>query len=156
MNAEHPTPQNGWDIASLTALFASDPASLGDVDVDIKDDVLFVTVKEKGDLVVSIVAAEDQLRASILLVEESQVPASAEFNRALLTLHKAIPLSTFGITTVDNASWYELFGALSSSCSADNVVEEVVALVANAGETAEWLSEWGQQHGATGRNGEKA
>ena len=36
MNSEWPLPPGGWDIASLTELFASDPEELGDVDVSVE------------------------------------------------------------------------------------------------------------------------
>ena len=81
-----PTPEAGWDIAALTALFASDPDELGDVDVDVDGDVVFVTIKEKGGLVVSMTASGDQVLASVLLVEEQEVPRTDEFNKAALTL----------------------------------------------------------------------
>lgn len=140
--ANFPVPEGGWNIAALTALFASDPDELGDVDVDVEGDVLFITIKERGNLVVTMVPSGDQVLASVLLVEEAEVPHSDKFNRAALELHKAIPLSTFGLTTVDGQVWYELFGSLSTTCSADDLVEEVNVLAINAGEAAKWIQEW--------------
>lgn len=137
-----PTPEAGWDIAALTALFASDPDELGDVDVDVDGDVVFVTIKEKGGLVVSMTASGDQVLASVLLIEEQEVPRTDEFNKAALTLHKAIPLSTFGLTRVGEQNWYELFGSLSVKCGADDLVEEVAVLATNAADAAEWITEW--------------
>ena len=137
-----PTPEGGWDIAALTALFASDPDELGDVDVDVESDVLFITIKEKGGLVVSMTPSGDQVLASVLLIEENEVPRADEFNKAALTLHKAIPLSTFGLTQVGDQTWYELFGSLSVRCGADDLVEEVAVLANNAGEAAKWITEW--------------
>ena len=145
---EFPTPSGGWDIAALTALFASDPDDLGDVDVGVDGDVLFVTIKERGDLVVSLMPSGDQVLASVLLTEEAAVPQSDRFNKAALELHKAIPLSTFGLTKVDARAWYELFGSLSTRCSADDLVEEVVVLATNAAEAAKWIEEWTEQYGA--------
>ena len=139
---EYPTPAAGWDVAALTALFASDPERLGDVDVEVEGDVLFITIKERGDLVVSMIPSGDQVLASVLLVEEFEVPHADKFNKAALELHKAIPLSTFGLTNVNGQTWYELFGSLSTSCSADDLVEEVDVLAINAGESAKWIQEW--------------
>ena len=137
-----PTPEGGWDIAAMTALFASDPDELGDVDVDVGNDVLFITIKEKGGLVISMTPSGDQVLASVLLIEENEVPRSADFNKEALTLHKAIPLSTFGLTKVGDATWYELFGSLSVRCGADDLVEEVAVLATNAADAAEWITEW--------------
>ena len=143
---DHPTPKDGWDITALTALFSSDPEELGDVDVDVKGDVLFITLKERGGLVVSMVPSGDQVLASVLLVEESAVPRQGEFNKAALELHKAIPLSTFGITTISDVTWYEMFGALSTRCSSNDLVEEVSVLATNASDAAEWIEEWQQKY----------
>lgn len=149
MHADNfPTPHEGWDIATLTALFASDPKELGDVDVDVEGEVIFITIKEKGDLVVSMTPSGNQVLASVLLVEETQVPRSSEFNRAALSLHKAIPLSTFGIVKVGDTDWYELFGSLSVRCAADDLVEEVAVLATNAAQAAEWISEWKEKYDA--------
>lgn len=145
---EHPTPNEGWNIAALTALFASDPDRLGDVDVEVQGDVLFVTIKERGDLVVSMVPSGDQVLASVLLIEEAEIPQAEKFNRAALELHKAIPLSTFGITEIASKSWYEMFGSLSTTCSADDLVEEVDVLAINAAEAAEWIEEWKAKYDA--------
>lgn len=139
---EYPTPAAGWDVAALTALFASDPERLGDVDVEVEGDILFITIKERGDLVVSMVPSGDQVLASVLLIEEAEVPQTDKFNKAALELHKAIPLSTFGLTSINGSTWYELFGSLSTSCSADDLVEEVDVLAINAAEAAEWIQEW--------------
>ena len=138
------TPAEGWTLASLTELFASDPEALGDVDVDVAEgtDVLRVTLKEKGGLDILVVAAGEQVLASAMLVEADRVPKREEFNGFLLATHKLVPLSTFGITTAGGKEWYELFGSLSSYSLAESVVEEVATLAINAVEAAEMVSEW--------------
>ena len=138
------TPSEGWTLASPTELFASDPEALGDVDVDVAEgtDVLRVTLKEKGGLDILVVAAGEQVLASVLLVEAERVSARGEFDRFLLATHKLVPLSTFGITNVGRTEWYELFGSLSSHSRAEVVVEEVATLAVNAVEAAEMVGEW--------------
>jgi uncharacterized protein YjfI (DUF2170 family) len=137
-------PSNGWDLASLTELFAADPEALGDVDVDVGDgsDVLQITIKERGGLSVLMASSGEQILCSCLLVAAERIPNRAGFERTLLSVHKLIPLSNFGITTVDGAEWYELFGNLSSRSDADALVEEVAVLAGNAVDAAEWISEW--------------
>lgn len=144
MSSDWPVPAEGWDIASLTALFASDPEAVGDVDVDVEPgtSVLRITLKEQGDLDVLMVASGEQILCSVLLAEAAQVPQREKFERRALQVHKLIPLSNFGITTLDGAEWYELFGALSARSDAEALIEEVAVLAANAVKAAEWIGEW--------------
>lgn len=142
-------PAGGWEIASLTGLFASDPEALGDVDVTVEpgSDVLRVTLKERGDLDVLMTVSGDQVLCSVLLTPCDAVPARAQFERRVLSMHKLIPLSSFGITTVGTEDWYELFGALSARSDAEALVQEVAVLATNAVEAAEWIGEWVEAEG---------
>lgn len=144
MLKDWPVPRGGWDLASLTELFASDPEELGDVDVDIAGEtgVLRVTLKERGDLNVLVVSSSEQLLFSVLIVAADEIPNREGFERELLTTHKLIPLSTFGLTRISGAEWYELFGSLSAASSAEQVIEEASVLAGNAVDAAEWVSEW--------------
>jgi uncharacterized protein YjfI (DUF2170 family) len=144
MGIDWPVPSGGWDLASLTELFATDPEALGDVDVDIAEggDVLQITLKERGGLVVLMAASGEQVLCSVALIGADAIPNRAGFERTLLSVHKLIPLSNFGITTIGGGEWYELFGALSARSSADALVEEVAVLAANAIDAAEWIGEW--------------
>ena len=145
---------NTWDLASLTDLFSSDPPALGDVDVAVEGDVLRVTLKEQGDLDVLVVASGEQVLVSVVLVEAGLVPQREAFERFLLQTHKLVPLSTFGITQVGDAEWYELFGSLSAQSRAEVMVEEVAVLAANAVEAAEMIGEWIEAGGKPGKEWE--
>lgn len=133
-----------WTVADLASLFAGDPEPLGDVDVEVPEggDALRLVLRDKGDLEVYVSAAGEQVLCSTLLVEGGRVPRRDAFDSLLLAGHKAVPLSTFGITRVGDAEWYELFGSLSARSRADVVVEEVVTLAVNAVEAAEMVGEW--------------
>ena len=157
-NEDWPVPDGGWDIASLTALFASDPEELGDVDVEVVDgsEVLSITLKERGGLTVLATASGEQVLCSVLLTEANSIPRREAFERMLLSVHKVIPLSTFGITQVDGAEWYELFGSLSASSDAAALVEEVAVLAANAMDAADWVNEWIEAGGNSASLGEAA
>jgi uncharacterized protein YjfI (DUF2170 family) len=146
------TPKGGWTLSSLTELFASDPEQLGDVDVTIAEgsDVCQVTLKERGDLNVLIAASGDQILMSVALAPASDVPNREAFDRLVLRTHKLVPLSTFGLTTIDGAEWYELFGSLSSQSRDEVVVEEAAVLASNALEAAEMIKEWIDNGGSTG------
>lgn len=142
-------PAGGWEIASLTGLFATDPEALGDVDVTVEpgSDVLRVTLKERGDLDVLMTVSGDQVLCSVLLTPCDAVPARAQFERRALSMHKLIPLSSFGITMIGGTEWYELFGALSARSDAEALVHEVAVLATNAVEAAEWIGEWVEADG---------
>jgi uncharacterized protein YjfI (DUF2170 family) len=142
-------PLTRWDIASLTSLFASDPEALGDVDVSIEpgSEVLRVTLKERGDLDVLMAVSGDQVLCSVLLTACDTIPARPQFERRVLSMHKLIPLSSFGITKIGDAEWYELFGAVSARSDAEFLVHEVAVLATNAVEAAEWIAEWIQADG---------
>ena len=153
-----PVPEGGWNIASLTALFASDPEELGDVDVEVveESEVLSITLKERGGLTVLATASGEQVLCSVLLAEAGSIPRREAFDRMLLSVHKVIPLSTFGITRIDGVEWYELFGSLSAWSDAAALVEEVSVLAANAMDAAEWLDEWIETGGNSANLGEAA
>ncbi|ALN75272.1 MULTISPECIES: YjfI family protein [unclassified Aureimonas] len=136
-----------WNLASLTELFAADPPALGDVDVSVEGDVLRVTLKERGHLDVFVVAGGDQILASVMLAPAESVPNRSAFERLALKTHKLVPLSTFGISTVNGEEWYELFGSLSARSSAEVVVEEIAVLAGNAADAAAFMSEWRQGKG---------
>jgi uncharacterized protein YjfI (DUF2170 family) len=87
-------------------------------------------------------ASGEQVLCSVALIGADAIPNRAGFERTLLSVHKLIPLSNFGITTIGGGEWYELFGALSARSSADALVEEVAVLAANAIDAAEWIGEW--------------
>lgn len=158
MGVNWPVPSGGWDLASLTELFASDPEAVGDVDVDVGEgsDVLQITLKERGGLSVLMAASGEQILCSVLLVPADEIPNRTAFDRTVLSVHKLIPLSNFGITTIEGAEWYELFGNLSARSDADALVEEVAVLAANAGDAAEWISEWIAAGGDAAKLGELA
>lgn len=156
MTEQWPVPADGWSLAELTELFASDPEELGDVDVSVEGDVLRVTLKERGDLDVLMVATGEQILCGVNIIAASEIPNREAFERMLLTVHKLIPLSTFGITNVGGAEWYELFGSLSAFSDADLLIEEVSVLAANAVDAAEWVSEWIAAGGDAAKMGEAA
>lgn len=145
---EWPTPKNGWDVQTITRLLV-EAGDFGDVDVTVTDNsVIQLTLMDRGDLIISMIPTTDQILASVLLIEESEVPNHNAFNKTILELHKAIPLSTFGLTTVNGNPWYELFGAISINCGHKDILEEVQMLASNAAEAAEWIEEWKKQYDA--------
>lgn len=136
---------DNWTLTTLARLFAADPEPLGDVDVNVPEqgDVICVTLKEKGDLDVFVaVSGERDILASVVLAPCKDVPNREAFERMVLKTHKFVPLSSFGITTIDGEEWYELFGSLSARSKAEVVVEEVAMLATNAVDAADMIEEW--------------
>ena len=129
-----------WTVRSLkAALEASDAAQSGEIGLRIvegADPVLLVTMHQHGDLEAFVNVSEEQIAASVLLWPCDEQPDRAAFNEFLLKAQKLVPLSNFGIATVDGRDFYELFGELATTSPLDTVVIELRALAENAIEAA--------------------
>lgn len=87
---------------------------------------------ELEDLPVFMIAGGTQLLVSTLLWRVDEVADPAGFNTLLLRTHKILPLSTFGIVTMPDGDYYELFGALSAASDLEEILEEIETLGDNA------------------------
>lgn len=83
---------------------------------------------ELEDLPVFMIAGGTQLLVSTLLWRVDEVADQDEFNKLLLRTHKILPLSTFGIVTMPDGEYYELFGALSAASDLEEILEEIETL----------------------------
>ena len=72
----------------------------------------------------------------MLLWPCDEQPDRPGFNELLLKAQKLVPLSNFGIATVDGRDFYELFGELATTTSLDTIVIELRTLAENAIEAA--------------------
>lgn len=129
-----------WNIRSLKTALAGCPAvQSGEFTprvVEGADPVLLVTMHEQGDLEVFVNVSEAQIAASVLLWPCDEQPDRPRFNEFLLKAQKIVPLSNFGIATVDGRDFYELFGELATTTSLDTIVIELRTLAENAIEAA--------------------
>lgn len=129
-----------WTVRSLkTALDGCDAVEAGEFTpriVEGADPVLLVTMHTQGDLEIFVNVSEAQIAASVLLWPCDEQPDRAAFNEFLLKAQKVVPLSNFGITTVETRDYYELFGELATSSTLDAVVIELRTLAENAIEAA--------------------
>lgn len=129
-----------WTVRTLkAALDASAAAGAGEFSARIvegADPVLLVTLHQHGDLEVFVNVSEAQIAASVLLWPCDEQPDRAAFNEFLLKAQKLVPLSNFGIGTVDGRDYYELFGELATTTSLDTIVLELRTLGENAIEAA--------------------
>ena len=129
-----------WTIRTLkAALDDSSPVRGGEFGLRIvegAEPVLLVTMHNHGDLEAFVNVSEEQIAASVLLWPCDEQPDRAAFNEFLLKAQKLVPLSNFGIATVDGRDFYELFGELATTSSLDTIVIELRALAENAIEAA--------------------
>ncbi|MCY1648389.1 YjfI family protein [Caulobacter sp. SL161] len=94
--------------------------------------VLMVVMHEFGDLPIYVSGGGLQLVVSTLLWACDEQNNRAEFNEFLLKAQKIVPLSNFGITTVDGRDYYELMGEISSKTTLQTLVIELRTLADNA------------------------
>ena len=129
-----------WTVRTLkAALDDSAPVRNGEFGLRIVEGanpVLLVTMHHHGDLEAFVNVSEEQIAASVLLWPCDEQPDRAAFNEFLLKAQKLVPLSNFGIATVDGRDFYELFGELATTSSLDTIVIELRALAENAIEAA--------------------
>ncbi|MFC3581412.1 YjfI family protein [Sphingomonas hylomeconis] len=129
-----------WTVRTLkTALDDSDPVRTGEFSLRIvegADPVLLVTMHQHGDLEAYVNVSEEQIAASVLLWPCDEQPDRAAFNEFLLKAQKLVPLSNFGIATVDDRDFYELFGELATNSPLHTIETELRALAENAIEAA--------------------
>lgn len=131
-----------WSVNTLhAALQASPQAKEGEYTIERiegAEPVMVATMHDFGELPVTISVAGSQIVMSVLLWPVTAIADQPAFERELLLTHKVIPLSTYGITeTHDGTLWYEIFGALSSASSLENIVIELETLAENAIDASE-------------------
>jgi hypothetical protein len=103
------------------------------------DPVLQITMNEFGDLPIFLSVGSEQIVVSALLWPVDEQENQAAFNVFLLKAQKLVPLSNFGITTVSERDYYEIFGELSCKTTLQTVVIELRMLAENAIRAADEL-----------------
>ena len=96
------------------------------------DPVLLVTMHEYGDLPIYVSAGPEQIVVSVLLWPVDEQKDVAAFNTFLLKAQKLVPLSNFGITTISDRDYYELFGEIATKTTLQSLVIELRTLAENA------------------------
>jgi uncharacterized protein YjfI (DUF2170 family) len=129
-----------WTVRTLkTALDNCDAVRSGEFTpriVEGAEPVLLVTMHQYGDLEAFVNVSEAQIAASVLLWPCDEQADRPAFNEFLLKAQKLVPLSNFGIATIDDRDFYELFGELATTTSLDTIIIELRALAENAMEAA--------------------
>lgn len=125
-----------WTVTSLSeALQASALLRDGELSVRVMqgaEPVLQITMHEHGDLPIYLSVGADQIVVSALLWPVDEQADRHAFNEFLLKAQKIVPLSNFGITTVADRDYYELFGELACKTTLQTVLIELRTLAENA------------------------
>jgi uncharacterized protein YjfI (DUF2170 family) len=103
------------------------------------DPVLHIVMHEYGDLPIFLSVGADQIVVSALLWPVDEQKDQAAFNVFLLKAQKLVPLSNFGITTVSERDYYEIFGEISCKTTLQTVLIELRTLAENAIRAADEL-----------------
>ena len=77
-----------------------------------------------------------------LIIKISSISNPDEFNTFLLRNQKLMPLSSVGISSVQQEEYYIVFGALSLKSSLEDILLEITSLVDNALDLAEITEEY--------------
>lgn len=126
-----------WTVRSLqTALSDGLSDAMTARVVEGADPILLVTMHDQGDLEIFVSVSDQQIAASVLLWPVDEQEDRHAFNEFLLKAQKLVPLSNFGIGTVGDRDYYELFGELAPSSSLDDILIELRVLAENAIEAA--------------------
>ena len=73
----------------------------------------------------------EQIVVESVLFSAEQVKDKAALNNDILSTHMLFPLTTVGISTIDNQDYYVAFGALSSQSKAESIEIEIASLFQN-------------------------
>ncbi len=95
--------------------------------------ILLATMHRQGDLEIYVSVSDQQIAASTLLWPVDEQEDRHAFNEFLLKAQKLVPLSNFGISTVGERDYYELFGEISTRPSpVEEILIELRTLADNA------------------------
>ncbi|WP_329633641.1 YjfI family protein [Phenylobacterium sp.] len=134
-----------WTIPALKA--ALDGSSLlreGELTAQViegADPVLLVKMHEYGDLPIYVSSGPLQMVLSTILWPVDEQEDQAQFNVFLLKAQKLVPLSNFGISTIEGRDYYELFGEISAKTTLQTIIIELRTLAENAIDAAGDLRE---------------
>jgi len=134
-----------WTIPALQEAFEQTnlvrPGELTAKVIEGADPVLLITMHEYGDLPIYVSAGPLQIVVSVLLWPVDEQSDTAAFNTFLLKAQKLVPLSNFGITTVAERDYYELFGEIAAKTTLQTLLIELRTLAENAIDAASSLRE---------------
>lgn len=112
------------------------------IDIEYDEQSLIVKMNDYGDLPLNIVFTSRQIIIETVICPVSSIHQQDEFNIFLLRNQKLLPLSSVGISHVQQDEYYVAFGALSLNSSLNDVLLEMTTLADNALDLAEITEEY--------------
>ncbi|MGK9006521.1 YjfI family protein [Citrobacter europaeus] len=110
--------------------------------IEYDEQSLIVKMNDYGDLPLNIVFTSRQIIIETVICPVSSIHQQDEFNIFLLRNQKLLPLSSVGISRVQQDEYYVAFGALSLNSSLNDVLLEMTTLADNALDLAEITEEY--------------
>ncbi|MEG1422789.1 MAG: DUF2170 family protein [Citrobacter sp.] len=112
------------------------------IDIEYNEQSLIIKMNDYGDLSLGILFTSRQIIIETVICPVSSINQQDEFNIFLLRNQKLLPLSSVGVSRVQQDEYYIAFGALSLNSSLDDVVLEMTTLADNALDLAEITEEY--------------
>lgn len=112
------------------------------IDIEYNEQSLIIKMNDYGDLSLGILFTSRQIIIETVICPVCSINQKNEFNIFLLRNQKLLPLSSVGISRVQQDEYYVAFGALSLNSSLDDVVLEMTTLAENALDLAEITEEY--------------
>ncbi|EKR5115213.1 DUF2170 family protein [Escherichia coli] len=112
------------------------------IDVTNSENALIIKMNDYGDLQINILFTSRQMIIETFICPVSSIRNPDEFNTFLLRNQKMMPLSSVGISSVQQEEYYIVFGALSLKSSLEDILLEITSLVDNALDLAEITEEY--------------
>jgi uncharacterized protein YjfI (DUF2170 family) len=123
------TTQSLHDALAKADLFVSGRAELELIDG--VEPVVHVVMNEYGDLPLFLTVSGEQILVEAMLWSATDVKDVVAFNETVLRTHKYFPLSNISLDRIDGDDCYQMYGALSSASSVQDVVFEIEILASN-------------------------
>jgi uncharacterized protein YjfI (DUF2170 family) len=114
-----------WDLPQLEEVLSKRNGWV----VHTENGCLFITNEDGLDAYVAVSGA--QIVVESLLFPKSQVKDAAALNNEILKTHQFFPLTTIGISSVEDEEYYISFGSLSSQSKEESVIIEIETLFDN-------------------------
>ncbi len=114
-----------WDLSAIEASLSKQNKWV----VHSENNCLFITNEDGLDAYVAV--SGEQIVVESILFASSSVTDSAALNEHILKTHQVFPLTTIGITNVEDDDYYMAFGALSSQSKEESIIIEVETLFDN-------------------------
>lgn len=137
---------NRWTTQSLhDALAKADLFISGRAELELIDGVepvVHVVMNEYGDLPLFLTVSGEQILVEAMLWSATDVKDVVAFDETVLRTHKYFPLSNISLDRIDGDDCYQMYGALSSASSVQDVIFEIEILASNVIQATQAYSEF--------------